>query len=191
MIGYRYYHRRIRPYLDVPERKQYTILGMTLFSLVVFGAFAIRPSLYTIFRLNQEVREGRRAQEKLEQKINDLSQAQINYQLVAKDLELIDHALPKEAAVPQILESLALAAGRNSVVLSRTEFEEIEEDTALAAKVLPFTVEARGNFADIEKFIEELEDGIRQIDVGRVKITQGGEKLEFLIAEIEMKTFFK
>ncbi len=188
VIGYKYYGRNIRPYLYSPEKKRYTILGLTLFSLVVFGAFAIRPSLFTISKLNREVKKAREAKTLLEEKTNNLSQAQINYQLALEDLELVDKALPKSASVPAILENLALAAGRNNVVLNETKFGTVEEETSF--KTLPFTVTIAGDFAGVEKFIGELESGIRQMDVQRVKISEGGEELEHLVAEIEFVVYF-
>ena len=188
IIGYKFYGRNIRPYLTSPEKKRYTILGMTLFSLVVFGAFAIRPSLFTISRLNREVKKAREAKTILDQKINDLSQAQVNYQLALNNLELVDKALPKDASVPAILETLALAAGRNNISLEETEFGEIEGKAGL--ETLPFTVRAVGELKNIQNFIAELENGVRQMDVQKVKMNRGGDNLEHLIAEIELVTFF-
>lgn len=179
VIGYKFYGRNIRPYLDDSKKKPYTILGMTLFSLVVFGSFAIRPSIATISRLTREVKRAREAKTTLDQKINDLSQAQVNYQLALKDLELVDRALPKDMSVPAILETLALAAGRNNVTLNETEFQPPS-----------FIVTVTGGLDGIKNFITELETGVRQVDVGRVKMVQGGKDLKQLVAEIEFETHF-
>lgn len=188
IVGYKFYGRNIRPYLYAPEKKSYTILGMTLFSLIVFGAFAIRPSLVTISRLRQEAKKAREAKIILDQKIQDLSQAQINYQLALEDLELVNKALPKDASVPAILETLAIAAGRNKIVLEKTEFGAVVGETGL--KNLPLTVTVAGDLANIEKFIAELENGIRQMDVQQVKMNRGGEELEQLVAEINLVVYF-
>ena len=188
MIGYKFYGRNIRPYLTDSKKKPYTILGMTLFSLIVFGAFAIRPSIATISRLTREVKRAREAKTALDQKINDLSQAQINYQLALKDLKLVDKALPKEPSVPAILKTLALAAGRNNTTLNKTKFEKVKGTNFL--KSLPFAVTITGDLTGIKNFITELETGIRQIDVGRVKIAQGGKDVGQLVAEIEFETYF-
>ncbi len=188
MIGYKFYGRNIRPYLADSEKKPYTVLGMTLFSLVVFGTFAIRPSLATISRLSREVKKANEAKTALDQKINNLSQAQVNYQLALKDLKFVEEALPKEPSVPSILETLALAAGRNNTTLNATRFERVENNGLLRA--LPFTVVIAGNLDGIKNFITELETGVRQMDVGQVKITQGGKDLGQVVAEIEVETHF-
>ena len=188
IVGYKFYGRNIRPYLHAPEKKAYTILGMTLFSLVVFGAFAIRPSLFTISKLNREVKKAQEAEQILDQKIDDLSQAQVNYQLALKDLKLVEKALPKEPSVPAILETLALAAGRNNIMLNETRFGEIESNGFL--KSLPFTVVVTGNSDSLKNFMTELENGVRQVDIGKVKITQGGKDLKQLVAEMELETHF-
>ena len=186
IVGYRFYGRNIRPYLADPKKKSYTILGMTLFSLIVFGAFAIRPSLFTISQLNREVKKAREAKIILDQKIKNLSQAQVNYQLALNGLELVDKALPGDASVPAILETLALAAGRNNISLEETKFGEIESKAGL--ETLPFTVRAVGELKNIQNFIAELENGVRQMNVQQVKMSQGGEELEQLVAEIELVT---
>ena len=183
VIGYKFYGRNIRPYFYAPEKKSHTILGMTLFSLIIFGAFAIRPSISTISRLNSEVKKAREAKQLLDQKIKDLSQAQINYQLALEDIKLVDEALPQDASVPAILETLAIVAGRNNVILEETRFGTIEGDNL---KTLALTVTVAGDLTKIEKFISELENGIRQMDVQQVKMNRGGEELENLIAEIEL-----
>ena len=189
IIGYKFYGRNISPYLEDSRKKSRTILGMTLLSLVVFGAFAIRPSLSTISRLRQEVKKAREAKIILDQKVKDLSQAQINYQLALEDIKLVDEALPQDASVPAILETLALAAGRNNISLEETKFGEIEGKVGL--ETLPFTVRAVGELKNIQNFIAELENGIRQIDVQQVKMNRGGEDLEQLVSEIELVTHFK
>jgi len=189
IVGYKFYGRNIRPYLEEPDKKSRTILGMTLFSLVIFGAFAIRPSLATISRLRQEVKEARAAEKILNQKINNLSQAQVNYQLARGDLNLIDQALPPEPAVPAILEKLALAAGRNNVTLNKTDFVKIAAGDL--AQTLTFTVAAAGAFPDARGFIRELENGVRQTDIHRIKMNLGGEKTAGLVTEIECVNYFR
>jgi len=185
IIGYKFYGRNIRPYLYAEEKKSHTILGMTLFSLVIFGAFAIRPSIVTISRLQQEVKKAEEAKTFLDQKIQDLSQAQINYQLALEDIRLVDQALPPEPAVPAILETLALTAGKNNITLEATTFGDVSKETK--PQTLPLTIKAAGEFPDLKNFISELENGIRQMDVKEVKITLGEENL---VAEIESVVYF-
>jgi Tfp pilus assembly protein PilO len=189
IVGYKFYGRNIRPYLEEQKKKSYTILGMTLFSLVVFGAFAIRPSLATISRLRQEVKEARAAEEKLDQKISDLSQAQVNYQLALESVELVNQALPPEPPVPAIIEELALTAGRNNIGLEEAVFDPAPFCDGKRCGV-PFTVKAVGELPNIQNFITELENGIRQIDVQKVKMNRSGENLKHLVAEIELVAWF-
>lgn len=185
MIGYRYYHQNIRPYLYDTEKKKYSLLGLTLFSLVFFGAFAIRPSLVTIFGVLEQVDKARSAEKILEQKIKDLSQAQIIYQALGQDLLLVEEALPPDPGVPAILKRLALIGGRFNVSVVKTEFSEPE------GNFVPFTVILSGQFNDVEKAISALESGVRQMDVKKVKITQGGVDLESLVVSLDLVAYYK
>jgi len=189
IVGYKFYGRNIRPYLYAEEKKPSTILGMTLFSLVIFGAFAIRPSIVTISRLRQEVKKAGEAKIFLDQKIGDLSRAQINYQLALKDLKLVEEALPKDEAVPQLLETLALAAGKNNVVLNETRFGPAPFCDGKRCGV-HLTVTVTGELGSVENFISELENGVRQMDVKKVKMNRSGEELEQMTTEVELVTFF-
>jgi Tfp pilus assembly protein PilO len=192
MIGYRYYHRKVRAYLADPTKKPRTILGMTLFSLIFLGAFAIRPSLVVISQLLQELKEAREASQILEKKLSDLSQAQINLKIYDDKLQLVDQALPKEPEVPQIINALADSAGRHNVILQETVFSDTEEMADPRVKVIPFSVRASGSLLGIKDFIIELENGARQMDFAKVKISEGAPRdlRGETVAEIELKAFF-
>lgn len=185
MIGYRYYHQNIRPYLYETEKKKYSLLGFTLFSLVFFGAFAVRPSLVTISELLEQIERAREAEIILEQKIKDLSQAQITYQSLGKDLELTEEALPVEASVPDILQRLALIGGRYNVDVLKTSFGDPEGD------IVPFTVTLSGQFRDVERSITAMESGVRQMNIKKIKITQGGKELENLVVALDLVAYFR
>lgn len=185
MIGYRYYHQNIRPYLYEAEKKKYSLLGFTLFSLAFFGAFAVRPSLVTISELLEQIERAREAEIILEQKIKDLSQAQITYQSLGKDLELTEEALPVEASVPDILQRLALIGGRYNVDVLKTSFGDPEGD------IVPFTVTLSGQFRDVERSITAMESGVRQMNIKKIKITQGGKELENLVVALDLVAYFR
>jgi len=144
--------------------------------------------LATISRLRQEVKKAREAETLLDQKLQDLSQAQVNYQLALEDIKLIDHSLPPEPAVPSILERLSLTAGRNNISLEETKIGKVEGEGCL--KSLPLTIRVLGEIEDLKKFISELEGGVRQMDIKKVKMNRSGDNLENLVAEVELITWF-
>lgn len=189
MIGYRYYHQNIRPYLYDTEKKKYSLLGFTLFSLVFFGAFAIRPSLVTIFGLWGELEKAREAEAILEQKIKDLSQSQILYQSLGKDLILVEEALPHSAQVPAVLQRLALVGGRFNVSVLNAKFEPIEIGSG-GLRFLPFSVTLSGQFKDLKQAITALESGVRQLNIKKVKITQGGKERQNLVVTLDLTAYF-
>lgn len=188
--SYKYYHRKVRPYLVDPKKKPRTILGMTLFSLIVLGAFAIRPSLVVITGLTQELEEAREASLILEKKLNDLSQAQINLRLYQKQLQLVDQALPTEPEVPQIINALADSAGRHNVILQETIFADLEDFGDGTVNVIPFSVRVSGSLMGINNFITDLEKGIRQVDFTMVKISEGSLEGGRTVAEVDLRAFF-
>ena len=50
-LRWKYRKKLFRP----KEKKVYTILGLTLLSLIVFGTFAIKPTLATVTELRRKI----------------------------------------------------------------------------------------------------------------------------------------
>ncbi|MCG2685934.1 type 4a pilus biogenesis protein PilO [Candidatus Parcubacteria bacterium] len=164
MRGYKYL-RSIRPYLTQPEKKVYTIVGMTLLSLLIFIPLAIRPTLITLSRLLKEIEDGQTALAQLDTKIAALSQAQTNYRQLEPDRNLLKSALPDAPTVDELLEDLALTAGRHR--LSLESFQ-----TKKAAPTLNFVIELKGTFENFKKALGEIETNPRLLKVTQVTIAQ-------------------
>jgi len=111
---YRQYYAKIEPLLNRADIRTYS--GLILFFLTTsfFLAFAIKPTANTITSLNRQIVDGKVTDQKLQEKINALSAAQVEYNKVAPDLPLINSVLPDNPAVvkfAKLVEGVASSAG--------------------------------------------------------------------------------
>lgn len=94
---------------------------LSLFSMSFFGFFAIRPTLKTIAVLQKQIEDRSLVNEKLEQKINALIAAQVEYQRIEADIPLIYSLLPEKPDITSLIIKLEdLTAGKNVQLTSLT-----------------------------------------------------------------------
>lgn len=192
MINYQYYRKNIRSYLREPKKKAYTMLGLTLLSLVTFGSFAIRPSLVTIFRLNKQVEETKKANEQLAKKIQSLYQVQDQYKKAKKDLYLFDLSLPTKKDVPQLLEKLTLLSGKAHVTIKSIRFGKLQSDPrSKELQILPLDINLTGNFIEVSEFLKLLENSLRQMDIKSIDFVSRSSR-EGVAVEVHLRlnTYF-
>ena len=171
MIDVRYRYRRyVRPYLREPEKKAYTMLGLTLLALSVFGAFAIRPALGTIAGLRKEVRDLRMVDQQLSEKLAALASAQSQYKTIKKELYLLDVAIPDTPEVPTLLTTVNKLSGRTGVTINSMTFEPIVS-TPNQLDVLTTRVVLTGTFERVTTFLEQLEFILYQMNVRDVTVS--------------------
>lgn len=159
------------------QAKVYTMLGMTLTALIVFGAFAIRPTLKTVTELRRKIKDQEFARDKLDQKIKDLSLAQTQLTKNKADLPLVQAALPHEREISQILEMLNGLCEKNELRLSQirsedkvTTREQKLSNQTLKTQQISASLVIEGDFPHFLKFLKELENSRRQVNIEEVKI---------------------
>lgn len=191
MIDY-FYYRQIQPYFREPKKKAYTMLGLTLLSLSIFGSLAIRPSLVTIVRLNKQREEINAANEQVERKIQALYQVQDQYKKAKKDLYLLDMALPANKDTPRLLEKLTLLSGKAHVTIKSIRFlNSVETVKSPELQALPLDIHLSGNFPEIREFLRLLENSLRQIDVKHIDFFGGGGgKATAIEARLQLDVYF-
>jgi hypothetical protein len=153
----------IRMIRDLPQKnKSYAFFGFSIIVTMLLVAFAIRPTITTITRINQEIKEKTRTNDLLEKKINSLSDLDKEYAPNKESFEELEMVFPAGDNFSLLLANIELITSRNGHSLSSVRFERyrgVEYD--LGTKVLvPYimTFSARGREANIINFLRELED---------------------------------
>lgn len=168
-------HRYQRYFVDLRTLYQkreivvYTGLILSLFAIAFFALFALKPTFVTIAALYKEIQVKKELNEKLQNKINTLRQAQINYAQVANSIHIVNDALPPNPALSEIiypLEGLAQRANLNLTTISfspvnlegKNPQEKTLPKTSLGnAQEVKFDLSLRGDYKNIKLFLDSLE----------------------------------
>src|SRR5437762_11759734 len=91
---YRRYYQSLTPNLDKPENRAYTAIIFSFLVVSLFGWYAIRPTMQTIFTLKREIADNTEINIQMENKISALIEAQAGYQEVEPKIPIVNQALP-------------------------------------------------------------------------------------------------
>ena len=187
---WRYKKRLLGP----KQRRVYTMLGLSLFALSVFGAFAIKPTLATVAELNRKIKDQRAARDQLDKKIKDLSKAQIQLTRMKADITLAEKALPKEKDLPTLLETLQQITERNSLRLRHLGSGTANDtpitlpNQTLVVRALPLSLQLEGSFPNFLGFLTEAESTLRQLNAENVLISRRDGGIEYF--SLQMLVYF-
>lgn len=184
---YRRYFVNVKALYKKKEVIVYTGLTLTLLAIAFFGVFALKPTLTTIATLLKEIETQKTTSQKLQTKINALSQAQVNYSLASNNIKLVDEALPNEPNLSQIIFQIEILTQKEGVAIRSLSFEPVallgelpqktkEKKGALESQEIGFSLGLTGNYENLKSFITSLENLRRSVKVETFTFT--GRKTE-------------
>lgn len=179
MIGY--FNTYVQKYWEGNRKVQtYTELGLSLLLLVIFFAFAIRPTLNTVLELNKKKNEAVKANQRLDEKIQSISLAQANLQEVEPKLNLVDAAVPQKKLVLDFLNQAQLLAGQYNLSLEDLDHGGGESSESSTSNIQPltFNLTGSGGYGDIKGFVERLESHPRLAQINSVSLTRAETQQE-------------
>lgn len=183
---YRRYVVNLGRFYQKKKARIYTGIVFSILTVAFFLFFAIRPTLVTIASLLKEIEDKRVIAEKLEDKINALNSAQIEYRRVEKDLYLVDEALPVAPNVSLFVRQLEALARKHNVVIDSLQFEAItlksEVQTGETGQETSFSLAVTGNYSQLKSFLETLTRLRRMVLVDDFTFESGEEGEELVLS---------
>lgn len=181
------------------EIKVYTNLILSLFAVTLFVYFALRPTAITIAALFRELEDKKTINQKLQEKINSLDQARINYSKITNSLYLLDQALPKDSDVNLLLVQIEILAQKSNVAFKGMNFEPVNilgEDTSkkankknkIGTNEIVFNLDVTGDYESLKSFLKNLEGLRRLINIQSFSITQSQKEGEEKVMSITIST---
>lgn len=175
-IGSLHQHQHFRIDLSAFYQKKkirtYTALVMTIATICFFLFFAIRPTVFTISNLLREIKDNKKVVAGLDQKIEALNSAQIEFQRARKELYLIDEALPLQPDLGLLVRQIEALARRDQIELGPVRYDQstllkgAKTPEGKAAKVaaketgqkagLGFSLVVNGDYDKLHLFIKDL-----------------------------------
>jgi len=147
---------------ESPEKKKsYIFFGFSIFATILLIVFAIRPTITTISRINNEIKGKTRTNELLGKKINTLSDLDKDYAENRKKFDDLELIFPVKENHSLFLANIEAIVARNGYSLSSVKFDRYKGDgqvntTVLIPQSVSFTI--RGRQANIVGLLRELEE---------------------------------
>ncbi len=192
-IKYEKYYKDILPYLKKEKNQQYFTAILTLGASIFFALFAINPTLSTIIKLRKEVADSKFVEEKLSQKINNLSSLSTEYQNIQKDLPFVLDAIPLQPEAPILVAQVQSVAQDASVGIANIGVSPINLTSGAATQSSSFMFELTGqaNYKNLQKFTTDLINIQRVVSVNTISITKTAQTGQNLQIDIKGSAYFK
>lgn len=171
-----------KKYLELmPDFKQektqkYISIILTLLASILLGIFALSPTISTITSLQKQLEDDKFIEQKLSEKINNLSLLQQAYSNLEKDLPIVFNAIPEKSEIPLLAASVQGLAKESNVTLNNFQTLPVEvSDKAISAKKFvsyEFNFTAKGDYQNMLTFIDKLVNFQRVTTIGNIAISK-------------------
>lgn len=182
------------PNLKEEKAKNFTTLILTLLALSFFGFFAISPTLSTIAQLKREIADNEFVNQRLGEKIQNLSLLQKEYSLLEKDLPAVFSAVPQSPNTPLLVGQIQFLALQSSLSITRLQVFQVElsqKTDKSGSSSFAFSLGAQGTTPQLTNFLNSLLRFERVITVENISFTKGSDKEEMLKLDLKGKAYFK
>jgi len=158
MVGYYYYLTKIRPYFTQSERADYSLLILSVLTILIFGVFGLLPLISSTVKAYSQLRDGKRYESALAENINAINQASANFLSASSEIEKLSAIVPEGPSQPQVIRALGQDAGAAAMTLQSVSFHP-QEDQAGAVGFYTLDLFATGGQNRLLSFLKNLEKG--------------------------------
>jgi len=193
------YHRYQRYFTDLSKFYQkkkvrtYTGIILSLITVIFFLFFAIRPTLTTIAQLIRETKDQKNVATEMEKKINNLSEAQVNYLSIEPELLLVEQALPKKPEVALLTKEIEALAKQTGVGITSLRFSEVDLTTdgkQQEKQEIKISLNVLGDYPNLKIFLGNLMSLRRVILIEAFSFQTGKGESNILSLNLAAKAWF-
>lgn len=175
--NFRRYYRSLGDTFSQTKVKAYTMLILSLLSMSFFGYFAIRPTLITIATLKRQIKDASFVDSKLQEKINNLSQAQMEYEQIKPDLGIINDALPQDPRFPSFVKIMERIASQSGTTIEGVNFNiinlsTVESSSSAGEKTIKFDFTLHGDYSNLTDFLNRLSNAERIVIIDKIGLVK-------------------
>jgi Tfp pilus assembly protein PilO len=122
---YRHYFHRLWVFYQKPVAKVSTALLLTLFTIIFFAAFAIRPTLATVAELLKKINDQEKVLNEMKQKSAALASAQQEYMTAQERIIKLNAAVPTGEEMQSLIKMLEGTAAFHQVAIDSLSLGDI------------------------------------------------------------------
>lgn len=164
------------PNFNQEKTQIYVSIVLTLIASILLGIFALSPTLSTISKLQKQLEDDKFVEQKLQQKINNLSLLQQAYASIEQDLPIIFNAVPEKSEIPLLAASIQALANESGVRIINFQTFPVEvSDRAVSGKKFSsydFTITVSGEYQNMLTFMSKLTNFQRITTLGNIAISK-------------------
>lgn len=153
-------------YQTRPDIKAYLELLLSIFTIILFAIFAIRPTLVTVGTLLTEINAKKETLAQLTEKANNLATAQNLLQQQRPNIDLLNKAIPTSAEPESYVRQIEGIAQKDNVAITSTKTGEIplvtlQKETKPSSS-FEITITAKSaSYKEISDFASDIENLLR------------------------------
>ncbi len=171
-------NKTLREFYARPVAKVSSELLFSIFAVIFFAVFAIRPTLLTMSNLIKEIDDKKTLSQKLTEKIASLSTVQTQYLAAQNQLIVLDQAIPSDPDLSTALLLIEKVASEHNIAILSAEAKTLPKadpaGTNFSQKTRlskPITFAITGSYPDIAAFVEGIRNLQREMVVEAVSFT--------------------
>ena len=172
---YRRYYQSLEPLLGKPKSRNYTTVIFSFLAVSLFGWYAIRPTIQTILTLKREIQDKTDINQKMEDKIANLIQAQAAYSQIEWSLPVIDEALPDSSEAVSLVIQLQNLASSTGVTVIAVQLPAVpllgSAGSANKDQSFDVSITVSGNYQGLQAFLTGLSEMRRVVVLSSVTLT--------------------
>ena len=153
--------RVLYQFYQQPVTKVSIELFLSIGLVAAFAVFAIKPTLETMVRLNNEIEEKAMFNEQLERKITALNTAQSEYQRLEQRSQVLGQAVPVGLDLIRVLKLVEKVASDEMIVIEGFSVPNIPEGVSSTAfqgsvRYMPLNVSLSSDYNTLRAFTNSL-----------------------------------
>lgn len=200
------YHRYRRYFINLSSLYQkkevivYAGLTLSVFTIAFFVLFALKPTISTIVSLVSEINTKKELDQKLQSKINNIGEAQNNYNANSQTLALVDEVLPADPSMEGFSWYLETLLQQEGLTIKNINYDPVVFSGKTATKILPgdtglrevnFSFKTSGIYESLKDTLTKLENLRRLVVIDTFSLAQTGtEDLQTLNLNVTGRIFY-
>lgn len=178
---YKKYYLSLAPTFKKPVNQAYTTIIFSFLAISLFGWYAIRPTMQTIFELKREIADKTDIDRKMEDKISALIEAQAIYEELQPSIPIINAALPAVPDPIRAIVQLKRLAEESQITFLNMSVPTLPLDTTSSASAglktttpniseYLISLTLAGPYPNIREFLTGVLDMRRQMQIESVAL---------------------
>ena len=173
-------------YKQKPDFKKYLELFLSLIAVAVFSFFAIKPTMITIINLTKEIKAKEDTLEKMDEKIENLKNAQNVFYQQKSAIDILNMAIPSSPSLETAIRQIETSINTNTITPGNITYSSVtikgadqikrskEETQGLPdkTKVIVITLGGKGTYESIKGFLSNMENMRRPLKIDSFSVSQ-------------------